>query len=257
MSVLVELGKIAAPVCAVRYPKRGKELPASYSVLRHMAKREGKGLFDLVLFDGLYACEPLWKLCDEIGVSGLVKTSEESLNIIKDANGIFDAPRLLPEVEYVEELDLERSCSCRIWAVGELEWSNIERKLKVARVEQTFLKGARKGQKERFWVLTQDSTLDGSTLKLLAHRRWFIENNLFKAFNEQTHSKHLFNHTPAAAVNITLLQMVGRTCLEFYRTSLERSRQCIKDWWDHGTFSPKVLRTLLRSSLGQVELNTT
>lgn len=259
-SVMMEAGEIPVPVSVVRYPKRGKELVASGILLRHLKGQAGRGCFDYVLDDGLYANEPYWVTCDEVGVKAVVKLKPEEadrLLILKDARGLFDASKRLPGVEYVEGMDTHRGCAYHVWAVGDLEWSTSGRRLKVARVREKWLKGPYQGQTLEFWVISQDPTLDAVTLRRLAHLRWFIENNGFRAFNEQAHTKHVFRRRSAGALNITLLQMMGRTWLELYRHELQRLRERMKHLWDHGTFSLRLLRSYLWTSLGAASLNTT
>lgn len=260
MSAMYEVGEIPVLVNAVRYPKRGKELVASGALLRHIERHGGRGVFDLVLFDGLYANEPIWAACEEIGLSAVVKLKPEEadrLLILKDARGLFDAPKRLPGVEYVEGVDKERGCRYQVWAVADLEWSTHGRRLKVARVREKWLKGPYKGQTLEFWVISQDPKLDPLALRQAAHLRWFIENNGFKALNEQAHSKHVFRHQSAGAFNISLLQMLGRTWLEIYRHSLQSLREKMKHLWDHGTFPLRLLRVYLWTSLGAAEADTT
>lgn len=260
MSAMYEVGEIPALVNAVRYPKRGKELVASRALLGHIGRHEGRGVFDLVLFDGLYANEPIWAACEEIGVQGVVKLKPEEadrLLILKDARGLFDAPRLMAGVEYVTGVDKTRGCRYQVWAVADLEWSQSGRRLKVARVREKWLKGPYKGQTLEFWVISQDPTLDALALRQVAHLRWFIENNGFKALNEQAHSKHVFRRRSAGAFNISLLQMLGRTWLEFYRHRLQALKEKMKHLWDHGTFPLRLLRVYLWTSLGAVEADTT
>jgi hypothetical protein len=260
VSVMVEPGEIPVPVSVVRYPKRGKELVASGALLRHVVRREGRGCFEYVLNDGLYANEPYWATCEGAGVKAVVKLKPEEadrLLILKDARGIFDARKLLPGVEYQEGLDKERGCRYQVWGVADLEWSTSGRRLKVARVREKWLKGPYKGQTLEFWVISQDPALEAMTLRRLAHLRWFIENNGFKGLNEQANTKHVFRRQSAGALNITLLQMMGRTWLELYRHELRRLRERLKHLWDHGSFPLRLLRLHLWTSLGAASLNTT
>lgn len=256
MSALYEVGEIPVPVNAVRYPKRGKELVASGALLRH----GGPGLFDLVMGDGLYANEPFFATCEKVEAKAVVKLKPEEadrLLILKDARGLFDAPKPMVGVEHVEGVDRVRGCRYEVWAVADLEWSTSGRRLKVARVREKWLKGPDKGQTLDFWVISQDPTLDALALRRLAHLRWFIENKGFKGLNEQAHSKHVFRRESAGAFNISLLQMLGRTWLELYRHELRALQEKMKDLWDHGTFPMRLLRTWLWTSLGVAEQDTT
>ncbi len=256
-SVLVEVGEVPAPICLGRIPKRGKELPVSLAVLEHAAKQEGTGFLSHVMGDGLYASESFWKSCESIGAFGIVKTDEAgSLLILQDANGIFNASPLLPGVEFVEGLDTARGCRYKIWAVADLPWSNTDRQLKVARVTETWLKGRFKGQTLTFWVISQDQTLDAVSLRELGHRRWFIENNVFRAFNEQAQTQHCFSHTSRTALVISALQMIGVVWVNAWRHALTFLKDKLKSLWDHGTFPLRRLRAKLWSTLCLVEADT-
>lgn len=248
-SVLVEVGEVTSYVKVKGIPHRGKELPTSLEVMEELSKEEGKGAFDLLLGDGLYACEGFFKGCEQAGIKGVVKTSEETLNIVKDANGLFDQKTLAEGIEYVEGIDVERMCQYRIWAVAGLQWSESCQYLKVARVEETPLKGKEAGKSSRFYVFSQAPRLSAMSLRQLAHLRWFIENNGFKALNEQVHSKHCFSHHSSTALVISLLQMIAAMLASAYHSFLKRNQHLMKSLWDHGTFSMQFLRTLLWSSL--------
>lgn len=256
-SVLVEAGSVAAPITLGRIPKRGKELPMSEAMLRHMAKQEGMGFLSHTLGDGLYACESYWRSCEEAGTAGVVKTDEAgSLAILQDANGLFDAPHLLPGVEYVQALDEVRGCRYRIWAVADLPWSNTERLLKVARVTETWLKGPFKGQTLTFWVISQDQTLDAVSLRELGHLRWFIENKVFRSFNEQAQTKHRFSRNSRTALVISALQMIGVLWVNAWRHALAFLKDKLKSLWDHGTIPLRRLRAKLWSTMNLAEADT-
>lgn len=260
MSAMYEVGALPVLVNAVRYPKRGKELVASHALLAHIGQHEGRCVFNLLLFDGLYPNEPIWEECEKLGVFGVVKLKPEEADrflILQDARGLFDAAQTLPGVEYVEGVDAKRGCHYQVWAVANLEWGHTERRLKVARVREKWLKGRYKGQTLDFWVISQDPTLDALALREVAHLRWFIENNGFKALNEQAHSKHVFRRQSAGAFNISLLQILGHTWLELYRHELEALKEQMKHLWDHGTLPLRLLRTYLWTSLEAAEADTT
>jgi hypothetical protein len=179
-SVVMEVGEVASCLGLERIPKRGKELPVSLALIQ--SKTQSNKL-DYLLGDGLYACEEFWRVCSAEGVAGVVKTPEETLNILKDANGIFDAKERLEGVEFAEGTDAERNCTFRVWGVEDLPWSETQRLLKVVRVVETFFKGKFALETHRFWILSQDQSLSAVNLRELAHQRWFIENEGFKALN--------------------------------------------------------------------------
>lgn len=87
-SVLMQVGEAATFLGLAPIAKRGKELPVSLTLIQSTAKSTR---LDYLLGDGLYACKEFWRVCESAGIAGVVKTSEESLNILKDANGMFEA----------------------------------------------------------------------------------------------------------------------------------------------------------------------
>lgn len=244
-SVLMEVGEVASCLGLERIPKRGKELPVSLALIQ--SKTQSNQL-DYWLGDGLYACEEFWRVCSAEGVAGVVKTPEESLNIVKDANGIFDAKERLEGVEFAEGTDAQRNCTFRVWGVENLPWSETERVLKVVRVEETFFKGKFALETHRFWVLSQDQNLSAVSLRELAHQRWFIENEGFKALNEQVHSKHLYSHDSHTALILSMLQIIGAMLMAAYHWFLSSMKQSLEWLWDHGSFPMRLLRRYLWSS---------
>lgn len=243
-SVLVEAGDVPTCLGLERIPKRGKELPVSLALIQSKIPSDK---LDYLLADGLYACEEFWRVCESTGVSGVVKTPEESLTILQDANGLFDAKERLEGVEFTEGTDAQRECTFRGWGVENLPWSHRERLLKVVRVEETFFKGKFAGGTHRFWVLSQDQSLSAVSLRELAHQRWFIENEGFKALNEQVHSKHLYSHDPDTAWVISLLQIIGAMLISAYHWFLSEMKESLEWLWDHGSFPMRLLRRCLWS----------
>jgi IS4 transposase len=56
----------------------------------------------------------------------------------------------------------------------------------------THLAGKYKGETETYYVISTDTKLPAEAMRELAKTRWHIENETFKALNEQCHSKHAF-----------------------------------------------------------------
>lgn len=177
-------------------PGKGHELATSEAVLRRVFYQfhdlEG-GLADIVLGDGLYITQKMLKLCrHELGTHLLVKTTElDSLLILKDAEALLNASGdMAQEIERHRGIDAERGLSYEIWAAPGFEHEGFEDKLKVARVRIQPLKGHKEA--ETFWIVTTDTTLSGPDMRELAHRRWEIENNGFRALNDAMNSKHVW-----------------------------------------------------------------
>jgi hypothetical protein len=200
-SVVQLVGAHAAIVDLEPCEGKGKELPCSQRVLKRAFSRHGKGFVDLLLGDGLYLTEGMLRLCtEEIGTHLLVKTKElQTLNILKDAEAIFSSDEFARDVEHVRGVDPERGMRYEIWAAAGFHHAGFEGDLKVARVEIEMLKGPRKGQLERFWIVTTDPTLTAEQMRELAHLRWSIENHTFRALNAAVDSKHVWTRGEHAA----------------------------------------------------------
>jgi hypothetical protein len=203
---------------------RGKELPTSETVLRRVFARHGRALADIVLGDGLYLTAPMLKLCrHELGTHLLVKTTElETLNILKDAEAIFQSEEFAADVAHVSGTDAQRGMAHEIWAAPGFHHAGYEEPLKVARGQITMLKGPRQGQTERFWIVTSDETLSAEQMRELAHLRWTIEivtacapkrahaatNHTFRALNAAANSKHVWTREKQADQTWEALMLV-------------------------------------------------
>lgn len=177
-------------------PGQGHELAASEAVLRRVFYRfrdlEG-GLAEIVLGDGAYITQNMLRLCrKELGTHLLVKTTElETLLVLKDAEALFNAAEdPISTIEHHRGIDENRGFSYETWAASGFEHEGFDGKLKVARVRTEPLKG--KEGAETFWIITTDTTLSGQDMRELAHRRWTIENQGFRALNDAMNSKHVW-----------------------------------------------------------------
>ena len=251
-SVVAEIGKAPAIVATRPIPGTGNELSASLKLIHQLAAEEGH-FTDYLLGDGLYPCERFWKACDAATCWGLAKTSDyKPYAILQQARLLFDHPIRGSQVgyQYLEAFDAQRACHYRLWQTTGL-WANTRRRLTVARVEETFVKGKR--QTEIFWVLCQDLAIAPKKLLDLMHARWFIENNVFKAFNDQAHSKHQFSRTAHTAEVFSHLQAIAFMALGAYRNFLERHHDRLSTLWDHGRIPLRLLQSVFRLVLSPAD----
>lgn len=205
------LGAHAAVIDLEPAEGKGKELVAAEAVLRRVVTTYGSSIVDLVMGDGLYITQRMLRLCrEELGTHLLVKTTElDSLNILKDAEALFQAPKEIGrEVESRAGMDLVRKLRYEIWAARGFHHEGFSGELKVARVRIEHLKGKYRGQIETFWVITTDVSLSAEDLRELAHLRWSIENHGFRAMNDQMNSKHQWTRGENAAQTFEILMLV-------------------------------------------------
>lgn len=208
-SVLEILGTHAAVIDLEPCENRGKELPSAERLLLRAAERHGEGFVDVLLGDGLYITQAMINLCrTRLGIHLLVKTSEKDLVIIQNAEGIFNSTSPARPVEHVKDLDLPRGVAYEIHAVDGLRHVDSPHPLKVARVKLDRLKGQCRGSQETFWIVTTDQTLTARQMRELAHRRWSIENEGFRALSAAVDSKHVWTRGKNAAAIFPILMLL-------------------------------------------------
>jgi hypothetical protein len=185
---------------------KGKELPASRELMEKTYKEYGDGFLDLILFDGLYADKKTINLCLSHNSDVLIKTDEESLNIINDAKGLFKQWKDFPKIEYKKGFDTKRMCEYEIWASDGFTFNFVDKPMKVANIKEKYVK---KEQEVSFWVLCTALSLNSEQLRELAHIRWEIENNGFKQLNNQTHCDHVYTHFSHSFEALMLMLFIG------------------------------------------------
>ena len=170
-------GEVYHLIDAEPSPGRGHELKTSRRLLLRATERLGEGFATHVVYDGLAANRiDLAFVHREIGAHLVVKTQEETLEIIQSSKAVWET---LPEetlkksgVEIVEGLDAESQVHTKIYAQEGIVWEGLEEPLKLAWVQETHLKGKYKGQTLSFWVITTDESLTAREYREIAHDRW-------------------------------------------------------------------------------------
>jgi hypothetical protein len=229
-SVVEILGSSPVVVDLEPWNGKGQELRRSEAVLRRVFERHGEGFVDVVLGDGAYMTQGMLRLCrQDLGTHLLVKSKElESLNILQDAQALFQAgEEFARDMERIEGVDEERGMSYQGWAGRGFHHGGFQGELKVARIEVEMLKGPRRGETERFWVVTTDLTLTGEQMRELAHQRWSIENHTFRALNGALNSKHVWTRGKHAAEAFEVLMRImflTFTLVLAYRAGLDEER---------------------------------
>jgi hypothetical protein len=201
-------------------PKRGKELPASYALLRRCKETFGLGFVDVLLGDGLYLNAPFFNLClQELHCDVLVKTDDTRRVIIKDAMGLFaHADKFGDDIEQWEGIDLERMRSYHGMMASGFRLDGVDAPLSVAWVREEHIKT---GESHEFWVVASSKYLSqplyGGEMQELAHWRWDTENNGFKALNQRVHTKRIYSHDSHASEAILLILFLIFNLLGIYQ----------------------------------------
>ena len=221
------VGPVSLMVDLEPIPKTGKELPASYTLLRRLITVFGRGFVDLILGDGLYINAPFFNLClHEIKSDVLVKTDDTSLLIIKDAMEIFSNDDLF-NIAKVKGVDAHRPvwryrtslrmCEYQVMMTDGFTMGGITVPLSVAWVVEENL---RTGEQEQFWVVASaeylTKPLTAEEMRELGHWRWDVENNGFKELNQKLKTKHIYSHDDQAQQAVILILFVVFNLLGLY-----------------------------------------
>jgi hypothetical protein len=206
-SCLELVGQSALLVDMEPIPKRGKELPASSTLLRRVNTELGPGCLDLVLGDGLYFNAPFFTLClEELPSDVLVKTDDARREVIVDAMGLFLAPPGTCEgIVRAEGTDVERLCTYQMAMASGFEMADVPEPVGVVWIRETSLK---KSRNVEFWLIFTQRYGPGLTIedaREFGHLRWDVENHGFKEFNQTMHSKHGYSQQPQVMAPIELL----------------------------------------------------
>lgn len=247
-SVLAVGGKSDGVVDLQRYRGRGHELKASRQVLKRAFRKLGKRFFGIVAGDGLYASQEDFRLCLDYGSHLLVKTDEENLTVIQDARHLFSCrdAKSFQGVGWQEGTDPLRQIEYQVmWAEG-FDWQGL--KITVAWVKEHHLKPAKDQPEDtEFWVLTTAMDLTGEDLRELAHRRWEIENNIFKRLNQLVGSKRGWSYKPKVMEMFLRIWMIGLTLLGAYL--FQRGWKTLKEQWESVKVTWHMVTNLMKRSL--------
>lgn len=193
-SVLALVGRRAAAVGGFApSPGRGHELAVTRGVLREAVRELGRGFVDLMVADGLYMThEDFHWGVEEGGYHLVVKTSEETLTVLQDARELFfgNPKEMSGSLEQVRGIDAGRGVEYEIVAAAGFSWGDLSHRLKVAHVRERAIKPRSDRPAETtFWCFTTDESLTAEDLREVAHRRWKIENNVFRRLSALVDSK--------------------------------------------------------------------
>lgn len=213
------VGPLSLMVDLEHIPKRGKELPSSYALLRRLLLKFNESFVDIICGDGLYLNAPFFNLClNEIKSDVLVKTDDTSLLIIKDAISLFSNAELLSDgIAQVSGVDAQRMCEYQVIMTDGFQMRDIDTELSVAQVDEVDL---RTGEQNQFFAVASSKylkrPLNAEEMRELAHWRWDIENNGFKELNQTVHTKHIYSQDNTAQQAVLLILFIVFNLLGLY-----------------------------------------
>ena len=246
ISALVLHGKVDFPVFVRPIEKRGKELPVSNAMLKEAKKALGESFPDLLAFDALYFNQHTFKIVRRLGSHILVKSRDASFrDVLQDAECLFGARGTMQDdITKSSGYDAQRLCE---WSAEMIESEFAGYTIQILRVKECYTK---KGKEETFWVATTDMSLSLEEAREAAHRRWHIENNVFKRLSKHTGSKTFYFKESTRFLNLLKVFCAAIAVLNAYIHSIRQNgehfnRLCdgIKATWAN-IFS-RIAETLL------------
>jgi len=241
------------PIDIEPYESNGKELPASQRLLQRFLQTYGKGFVDFMVGDGLYATREFFSFCIKgLGCHGVIKTHEKVLQVVEFAEGLFNQyPGGDEYIEYIKGIDSLREEEYEVWATSYIYWDGLPYQLRVARVIETHLAGKYKGKTDVYYVITTATELPAIAMREIAKIRWHIENETFKALNEQCYSKHAFVRDEGM-IALLLILFASFITIQVYRTLVEENKEVLNlKRWHRVSF--RLLRKEFLKTLGQYE----
>lgn len=252
-SVISIAGEVDMPIDIEPFESKGKELPASQRLLQRFLQTYGRGFVDFMVGDGLYATRDFFSFCiNRLGCHGVVKTDEKMLQVVEFAEGLFNQyPGGDEYIEHVKGIDSLRKEEYEVWATSYIYWDGLPYQLRVARVMDTHLAGKYKGKTDVYYVITTATELPAIAMRELAKIRWHIENETFKALNEQCHSKHAFVRNEGM-IALLLILFASFITIQVYRTLVEEYKEGLNlKRWHRVSF--RLLRKDFLKTLGHYE----
>ncbi len=214
------------PLHAHAFKKHGKELPSSRAAISHLTKILSKSWCDVLVYDGLDLVKKDFSLAKEKhGFDLVVKTSEVSSRLIQDASSFLFSNN--PDVVSDTGIDTYRKVKFDIKVIRGFIWKGLDYPLSIAAVTEVKL-NPKPGEptSEVFYVVTTKQDLTPDEMRIIAHARWEVENNVFKRLNSLIKSKSVHSHNFSTLIVLLLLWLIGLSLLQMFILVLKKLDWC-------------------------------
>ena len=146
-SVLQSLGEVNLLLDIEETTTKGKELPATRTLLNRAFSEYGKGFVDIFLLDALYADQHTINLILANNSHVLIKTNEGRLPIIQDADSLFRGWKTHDYVKHITGFDSNRLCEYEICYCDSFSFPGVDKTMNVAHIKESYVKT---GKREDF-----------------------------------------------------------------------------------------------------------
>ena len=220
-------GSICVPAVITTMQNGGDELGTAKEILRTLPERLGDWVPDLIVGDGLYFCEAIFRMvCDHLGKHMLVKYPDKGQNyrrrtLLHRAHNLF-VPSSGPPSDAVRResgYDYERLSRYEILATRD---NFLGRDVWVLHTTERRTKAPPSEAPQRYWIVTTDTSLSLRAIREAAMLRWHIENDVFKRLSLLAGTKYNSCRDLHAATNLLRIVSTGLTLLTIVRELLAR-----------------------------------
>jgi hypothetical protein len=228
LSAFVLSGKTEYPLLVENCEKRGKELPISEVLLDKAQKLLGDNFPLLILFDALYFNEKSFKRVRERNAHILIKCKDPDFRaVLKDAQFIFDAKdEVTDKIQTVNGFDSKRLCK---WEMKITSGDFAGYPIQIAHLIEDY--PLEKNEDKRHiecWIVTTDFSLKPNEIREIAHRRWHIENNVFKRLSHLVGTKTFYFRDPEPFFNLIRILCLALAVCDILIFSLQSSPHFFK-----------------------------
>lgn len=220
--------------------KQDCEIKAFYRLAEKL-KKNFRRLPICVLGDSLYACEPVFRICDEFRWKYMMHFKEGR---IRSVAAEFEAIKSFEksEVERIEKKTANKKESI-IW-VNDITYK--ERKVNLLEINEE-IKDNEKNRVLHFVYMTNFPILQKNveTLCGLGRSRWKIENEGFNhQKNHQLFIEHLNSHNYNAMKNHYLIAQISHVIIQLFENGSKIVRESKKTIKEKSSYMLEALRTL-------------
>ena len=211
-------GSIDYPVIIEDQKKQGKELSTALRVLNEAHQRLGGCFPDLILCDSLYFNRSTFNNVRSKGSHILIKSSNPDFRtVLQDAQFAFEH-QTKTKVETESGFDSERICH---WSMKKTSGEFAGHPIQIAHLVEDYPKRTENAHCE-CWIVTTDMSLSCRALREAAHRRWHIENHVFKRISHLAGTKRFYFKDPRPFFTMLRLLFAALAAFDAYICSMKR-----------------------------------
>lgn len=168
---------------------------------------------DIIVADALY-CKSTWlKEVLSIGMHAVVRVKDERLHIVKDALALFKCREA--DKSWIAKKNNNNYRKIKAWDDDNFEMSDSKLKVRFIKFIEEIHIGDKVEIKEA-WIITTDKFTSAEILWKIMHKRWDIENNVFRQLKTEWHLDHCFLHSPTGVETVLMFILLAFNLMQLY-----------------------------------------